>query len=155
MIRCATILSFRCPPSGDKEKTCYINIIVNKRRPRVLITYALLQLPGLALVVLALLALQPLFDLSSRQVTAIIAIWVLKDAVLFPFVWRAFDWHRSDDAQVMVGTEALVVERLDPEGYVHVHGELWKAATMREGQPVEKGTIVYIRGMRGLTLIVE
>jgi membrane protein implicated in regulation of membrane protease activity len=115
----------------------------------------LLQLPGLALVVLALLALQPLFDLSSRQVTAIIAIWVLKDAVLFPFVWRAFDWHRSDDAQVMVGTEALVVERLDPEGYVHVHGELWKAATMREGQPVEKGTIVYIRGMRGLTLIVE
>ncbi len=128
---------------------------MGKWQPRVLITYALLQIPGLVAVTLALIIFQPLVELSLWHKGTIIGLWVLKDVALYPFVWRAFAWHSMSDVQVLVGAEGTAEERLDPTGYVRVHGELWKAETVRKGTAIEKGTVVSIRGMRGLVLLVE
>jgi membrane-bound ClpP family serine protease len=80
---------------------------------------------------------------------------VLKDAILFPFVWRAYDWDRSGRADSMDGLRGRAVEPLAPSGYVRVRGELWRAEVSGGRLPVEAGQTVLIRGSRGLTLLVE
>jgi len=54
----------------------------------------------------------------------------------------------------MVGEVGKVVQELNPEGMVKIHGELWKAES-RKGEPIKPGEKVRVVGMRGLTLVVE
>jgi membrane protein implicated in regulation of membrane protease activity len=80
---------------------------------------------------------------------------VVKDVLLFPFVWRSYDQDRHTDANTMIGLRGIVKDRLAPSGYIEVHGELWRAEVM-EGAPfVESGGDVRVKGIRGLTLIVQ
>jgi len=66
---------------------------------------------------------------------------------------------RALTARSPVGGPALVGEtgaarvRLDPEGQVLIHGELWRAVS-RAG-PIEEGTRVRVVDVHGLTLTVE
>ncbi|GAI89314.1 unnamed protein product, partial [marine sediment metagenome] len=89
--------------------------------------YALLQVPALALLVVLLIVVQRWVDLPAWFSWGLVALWVAKDAILFPFTWRAYDWHRSGDANSMVGARGVTEEQLAPSGYIRVHGELWKA----------------------------
>jgi len=82
-------------------------------------------------------------------------LWVVKDVVLFFFVWRAYDQNPLADANSMVGLHGVAKDRLAPSGYVEVHGELWQAEVMEGGPPVESGKGIRVRGIRGLTLIVQ
>ena len=53
----------------------------------------------------------------------------------------------------LIGQIGVVRQALDPEGFVFVHGELWRART--EGQPVPPGETVRVEGLdEGLTLKV-
>jgi membrane-bound serine protease (ClpP class) len=53
----------------------------------------------------------------------------------------------------LIGQVGVVRETLDPEGFVFVHGELWRART--SGDPVPLGVVVRVEGLDdGLTLIV-
>ncbi len=122
---------------------------------QVVMRYALFQIPGLVLLILILIFLRRWVDFPSWFFWGSAFIWIAKDAVLFPFVWRAYDWSRSRDVQSLVGTEGIVEERLAPSGYIRVHGELWQAKMIREGPPIEKGDGVRIQGIRGLVLLVE
>jgi len=54
----------------------------------------------------------------------------------------------------MIGARGLVKERLDPEGYIQVAGELWKAEHVETDMPVEKGIQVRTVKMEGLKLFV-
>ena len=130
---------------------------MNKRKwsTRILVRYALLQLPALALLVLILIFLQRRVDVPVWIVWGSIAIWVAKDAILYPFVWRAYDRQRPEAANSMVGTRGTAKERLAPSGYVQVRGELWKAALMEGSPPVERGEHVRVLQTRGLTLLVQ
>jgi len=129
---------------------------MNKRRTfRILVRYALLQLPGLALLVLILVFVQRWVDLPVWVAWGSIAIWVVKDAILYPFVWKAYDWDTPQGANSMVGARGIAKERLAPSGYVQVRGELWKAELMEGSPPLEKGERVRVERARGLTLIVK
>ena len=130
---------------------------MNKKKwsSRILIRYWLLQLPALALLVLILIFAQRWVDLPAWIFWGALAIWVVKDAVLYPFVWRAYDWDRSDDSNAMVGARGTAKEPLTPSGYVQVRGELWKAELADGCQPVEEGDLVQVQKIRGLTLIVR
>ena len=130
---------------------------MNKRRRsfRILVRYALLQLPGLALLVLILVFVQRWVDLPAWIICGSIAIWVVKDAILYPFVWRAYDSDRPQGVNSMVGARGIAKERLAPSGYVQVRGELWKAELMEGSPPLEKEEGVRVEGARGLTLIVK
>lgn len=84
-----------------------------------------------------------------------IALWIAKDIILFPFVWRAYDRNRLKDLHTLIGAEGIVEEQLSPSGYVRVHGELWQAEVGGDSLPIQKGEIVRIQSIRGLKLIVE
>ena len=130
---------------------------MNKKKwsSRILLRYWLLQLPALALLVLILMFAQRWVDLPTWIFWGSLAIWVVKDAVLYPFVWRAYDWERSEDSSSMVGAKGIAKELLAPLGYVQVRGELWKAELAGGYEPVEEGEPVLVQKIRGLTLIVE
>ena len=130
---------------------------INDRRwsARVVVRYALLQVPALALLVVLLIVVQRWVDLPAWFTWGLVALWVAKDAVLFPFTWRAYDWHRSGDANSMVGARGITEEQLAPSGYIRVHGELWKAEMMGDGPSIDRGEAVRVRGIRGLTLLVQ
>jgi membrane protein implicated in regulation of membrane protease activity len=55
----------------------------------------------------------------------------------------------------LIGTEGIAEERLDPSGYIRVHGELWRAEVIDKTIPVEKGETVLIERAYGLTLLVK
>jgi len=123
--------------------------------PRLLARYALFQLPAQALVVSTLLLVRPWVDLPSWFFWGFIVCWVLKDVILFPFVWRAYDWDRSGRADSMEGLRGQAVEPLTPSGYVRVRGELWRAEVSGGRVLVKTGQAIRVRGSRGLTLLVE
>jgi len=121
---------------------------------RVLVKYALLQIPSVVLLVFVLVFIRRWVDLSAWLIWGIVILWVAKDIILFPFVWRAYDSKAPGSAHSMVGVRGIAEERLDSSGYARVRGELWQVE-VRGGTPVEKGEAVRVQGIRGLTLIVE
>ena len=122
---------------------------------RILVRYILLQVPGTALLVLILIQLRNWFDLPAWSVLGLVAISVAKDVILFPFVWRAYDWDNQGEVHSMVGRRGIAKERLAPSGYIKIHGELWKAKVAGCSPPIEKGEAVRVEEMQGLTLLVR
>jgi membrane-bound ClpP family serine protease len=53
----------------------------------------------------------------------------------------------------MVGVEGRVSSRLDPEGYVRIHGELWEARS--ESGIIERGADVIVVNQVGLKIVVR
>jgi membrane protein implicated in regulation of membrane protease activity len=122
---------------------------------RIFLRYVLFQVPGLVLLYLLLILAQRVVALPTWFIWSLVALWVIKDLILFPVVWRAYDQERRDDASSMVGSRGIAEDRLDPSGYIRVHGELWKAEVMGGSPSIGKGEKVTVRGIRGLTLLVE
>jgi membrane protein implicated in regulation of membrane protease activity len=121
---------------------------------RTVMTYALLQLPGLALVVLLLLLLRHWMTISPWVFWGIIVAWMAKDAVLFPFVWRSYDPDLQEPAEALIGEIGVTRQRLDPTGYIRVCGVLWRAEVADGGPSIEPGKTVRVKRRHGLTLIV-
>jgi len=122
---------------------------------QVVMRYALFQIPGLFLLILILILVRRWVDFPLWFFWGSVLIWIVKDAVLFPFVWRAYDWSCSKDLHSLVGTEGTAEERLAPSGYIRVHGELWQSERIRQDRPIEKGEFVRVQGIRGLVLLVQ
>jgi len=118
---------------------------------QVVLKYALFQLPGLILFFLILILVQRWTDLPLRFMWALLILWVIKDVVLFFFVWRAYQRVTNP----LIGMKGVSEERLAPSGYIRVHGELWQAEIIRESPPIEKGEVVLIQGIRGFVLLVQ
>jgi len=127
-----------------------------RKIPRpIYLRYILLNIPEFAAVILILIIIQHWVVLPRWLFGSIIGFWIVKDALLFPFVWRAYDWERSGHLRSMIGERCTTKERLAPAGYVQVHGELWRAVKIDDGPPIETGQTVKIVKMEGLTLFVE
>ncbi len=118
-----------------------------------LLRYWLFQLPGALAVTALLVLLVHWWDLSPRLAVAFLVIWVLKDLALYPFVRKAYEPRSGGGADALLGAIASARDRLDPEGYVRVGHELWRARA--RGGAVEKGASVRVVEVRGLTLVVE
>ena len=127
-----------------------------KKIPRsIYIRYILLNIPGLAAVILIFIIIQHWVALPVWLFWSIIAFWIIKDVLLFPVVWRAYDWERPGRSRSMIDEFGVARERLAPSGYVQVRGELWRAEKVDDGPPIEPGQAVKIIDMKGLTLFVE
>ena len=127
-----------------------------RKIPRpIYLRYILLNIPGLAAVILILIIIQHWVVLPLWLFWGFIGFWVVKDAALFPFVWRAYDWEGPGRSRSMIGERGIAKERLAPAGYVQVRGELWRAVKIDDGPPIEMGQSVKIVKMDGLTLFVE
>jgi membrane-bound ClpP family serine protease len=116
--------------------------------------YILLNIPELAAVVLILVIIEHWVALTAWLFWSIIGFWIVKDALLFPFIWRAYDWNRSEQSGSLIGVQGIAKQRLIPSGYVQIHGELWRAKRFGEGPPIEAGQTVRVEKMEGLTVFV-
>ena len=122
---------------------------------RALGKYALLQVPGIVMVVAAVILARHWLDLPAWIGAVAISAWVVKDIVMFSFVWRAYDKTRPGDPFSLIGARGIAQERLAPSGYALVGRELWWVEVMAPDSPIEKGEAVRVREIKGLTLLVE
>jgi membrane-bound ClpP family serine protease len=119
---------------------------------QVLLKYSLLQLPGLALLIIILILLRHWINIPNWAIWIFISLSLIVDAIMFPFVWRAYDKGNQNS---MAGSQGVAVDRLSPSGYVRINGELWHAKVFEGNSAIEKGEVVMVKSMHGLTLFVQ
>jgi len=104
-------------------------------------------------VTLVLAILLALFVLPTDWgIAAVAAATVWEVAQTVGGMWWSTRRRAQVGAEALAGESARVVRRCDPLGTVSVRGELWRARC--EGG-AETGELVRIRGLDGLTLLVE
>jgi membrane-bound ClpP family serine protease len=113
------------------------------------------MLPGVVVLVLVLIVAQHWVTIPGWLFGTIVLLWILKETIMFPFVWRAHDQQRAGPSRLMIGDRGVAKERLAPDGYIQVQGVLWKAEKIDNGPPIEKGESVRIEKMEGLKLFVS
>jgi membrane protein implicated in regulation of membrane protease activity len=123
-----------------------------KRPYYILLKYTLLQIPAIVLIILVLLFLQQWTDIPIYVVWGIPLLWALKDIILFPLTWRAYESRSRHDPHPMVGRLGIAQQSLKPSGYVRVNGELWLAEIVGEQESIEKGEKIRVREVNGLKL---
>ena len=118
-----------------------------------LVRYVLFQVPGIVVLGAILYVLVDFFDLEYRLAGAVLLVWIIKDALLYPIVRRAYETTHDSAHSRLVGRRAEVVEPLSPDGYVRIGGELWRARTKQA--PIKRGESVVVESAAGLWLEVE
>jgi membrane-bound serine protease (ClpP class) len=117
--------------------------------------YALLQIPGWVVTIAVLAIPLELGFISFRVAATLFGLLLLKDAIVYPFVRRAYDPTTGNRVDDLIGHLAEVRRDLSPEGLVRLRGELWWAETDTSGGPISVGDRVRVVGTRGFTLLVE
>jgi len=128
-----------------------------RERPdrRVLLRYAALQVPGQLFVLALAFAAHEFLGLPGWTVWAVPLAWAAKDALLFPFVWRAYEPDDAGAAVGLVGQIAVSEETLDPGGWVRLGAELWRARLVDGVRSAPRGAKLRVVGVEGLVLRVE
>jgi membrane protein implicated in regulation of membrane protease activity len=122
---------------------------------RTIAKYVLFQLPELAVVSLLAIGARSWVGLPDWAAAGIIALWVLKDAVMFRFVRIAYQPDSGGGARSLLGALGTAQDSLQPSGYVRISSELWRAELHPGSPPVEPGDRVRVLSVHGLTLLVE
>ena len=128
---------------------------LHKWNPRILIRYALLQLLELILFIIALWVVERWVMLPVWLLWGAVVIWVIKDALLYPLVWQAYNPDQPEIVLLLVDAKGIAKERLEPSGYIRVGGALWKAELVEGCAPVAAGEAVRVNERHGLTLSVQ
>ena len=139
----------------DMKNFRRFKILPRESKRRIVVRYALFQIPDLLILVLILFVLQWWMDLPWWLYGCISGLWVVKDVLIFPFIWNAYEQPRPGETRSLIGMEGVAEEKLAPSGYVRVHGELWQSEVMKNKAPIEKGETVLVKGAYGLTLLVQ
>jgi membrane protein implicated in regulation of membrane protease activity len=122
---------------------------------RTVAKYILFQLPELAVVCALAIGARSWVGLPDWAAAGIVAVWVVKDVVMFPFVRIAYQPGSREGGASLVGARGTAQDTLRPSGYVRISAELWRAELPRGAPPVEPGDRIRVLGVRGLTLVVE
>ena len=94
-------------------------------------------------------------EMPAYLLWGLIVLWVGKDVVLFPFLWRFYDPDQQTDRFRMIGRKGFALNRLNPEGYVQVRSERWRAESVEQDDPIEKGKTICVVAAEGLKLTVS
>jgi len=121
---------------------------------KVYLRYALLNLPGAIVLAGILLIVRSYLHLPGWAIAAVVAAWVLKDVILFPFIWRSYDWDRPGLSRTMTESIGVVKQVLSPKGFVQINGELWKAEAIDSEKVIDRGATVRVVRRIGLTVQV-
>ena len=87
-----------------------------------------------------------------QTVFAIVILSVVIIVVGLGFVMKTRLTKPTTGRDELIGEVVRAETDIDPEGTVHIHGEIWRASA---AEPVRKGEDVVIRDVDGLTLVVE
>jgi membrane protein implicated in regulation of membrane protease activity len=122
---------------------------------RVLAKYWALQFAGAAVVGGLLWIAASVFAWPTWIVWAGLGAWLIKDAILFPFVWRAYDSEDGAGSSLDIcGARGIAVGDIDQRGRVRVAGELWSAELPAGAPRIAHGECVLVMERRGMTLVV-
>jgi len=130
-------------------------MLSKEAKRRIVLRYACYQIPDVAIFALILYVIHRWIGLSLGGCIGLAILWMVKYVIVFSFVWRAYDKPRPGDVTSLIGIEGIVEKRLDPSGYIRVHGELWRAEVLGKAMAIEKGQTVLIEKADGLTLLVK
>lgn len=130
---------------------------MRRTRPdrRVVLRYAALQIPGQVFVGLLAVAAWEWLGAPAWLAWGVPLFWVVKDALLFPLVWRAYEPDDPGAPGGLVGSTAVVEEPLDPSGWVRIGPELWRAELVDGAAAAPRGARVRVVRVDGLVLGVE
>ena len=117
--------------------------------------YVLLQLPGQVSFALILVLFRHWLEIPTYLMWGLLGLWVGKDILLFPFLWRYYDPNQFPDRFGMVGLKGIALNRLNPDGIVQVRGERWQAELADGPPPVKKGETICVDAIYGLKLKVR
>ncbi|HKK51687.1 MAG TPA: NfeD family protein [Myxococcota bacterium] len=121
----------------------------------VLLRYGALQLPGLVVCILAVLAAHHWLDLPRALAAGAVAVWIAKDAILFPFVREAYEPGPGKPHRDLIDASGVAPDGLVEEGYVRIGPELWRARRAQGCPPLAPGEPVRVVDMTGFTLTVD
>jgi membrane-bound ClpP family serine protease len=117
--------------------------------------YLLFEIPGWAVAAAVLALLVHLDQMHARTAWILFALFVGKDFALYPVLRVGYQPSARDGSALLVGALGTARERLDPEGWVRVGAELWRAEVARGHAPVEAGAAVRVVAVDSMTLHVE
>lgn len=117
--------------------------------------YLLFQIPGLLIIILVSLFFIYIVEVPMWTIFLLIGAWIIKELVTVPFTWRLYVRPRLSPTELMIDQEGVAMEKLDPEGFVRFHSEIWEAEAADRNTVIENGVAVRIREIRGMRLIVE
>ena len=123
---------------------------------RVFVRYLAFEAPSWVLLAVVLAVLVRVWDLELSIAALVLVLWVAKDLVLFPVLRIAYEpAGGSGGAENLIGALGIVSADLDPEGWVRIGAERWRARVSREHVPVPTGAAVRVTSVEGLLLRVE
>ena len=113
------------------------------------------QVPGW-IAVAALLGVAVHFaGFSATTALTAFALWLAKDAALYPLLRRSYEHRPHVPAEHLIGARAIAQEELAPAGYVRVGSELWRARLLDPRSRASAGSALRVREVRKLELRVE
>ncbi|MFW6401874.1 MAG: NfeD family protein [Desulfohalobiaceae bacterium] len=126
----------------------------NRWSRQCLLNYILIQIPFALLFLFLLLILQDWLEFKTWLVWAALTVWVLKDTVLFFFLWPAYETDNGEGRYSLIGKIGTAKSRIDPDGLVFVLGEYWRAE-LGPGEPaIATGQKVQVWDRQGLVLVI-
>ncbi len=115
----------------------------------------MLQIPGLLLAGVLAVAAVRWFDVPSWAAVVSVALWVVKDALMFPFVWRAYATRDGGGPHDVRGRIGTVEQALTPHGWIRLGSERWRAIAAQPHALIPEGVSVCVIAVEGLKLTVE
>ena len=67
----------------------------------------------------------------------------------------AYDTNNPTPMEQLIGMNGIVMDNINPVGYIKVKGELWKAEIRDSQFPAEKGDKIKVIDAKGMLLIVK
>jgi len=123
---------------------------------RVFFRYLAFEAPSWVLLAAVLGVLMAVWDLSLGLAALVLGLWILKDLALFPILRIAYEpAGGSGGTESLIGAVGIVSADLDPEGWIQIGPERWRARVSRESAPLPAGTQVRVTAVEGLLLRVE
>jgi membrane protein implicated in regulation of membrane protease activity len=117
--------------------------------------YLMFHVPGWLIDIAVLAAMVEWWSLPVWAALGIFALLLIKDFVLYPFLRVGYETRERSGIERLIGERGVVKQRLDPEGFVLVQGELWKARAKSPGHSLDPGTRVRVAASEGMLLQVE
>jgi len=116
--------------------------------------YFLFQIPGWVFAAVILALLWSWLGMPLWVAIGLFLLLVIKDIVFYPLLRVAYEVGPSGAAQ-LVGQRGVARDRLDPNGYVRVRGELWYAQVEDGAEPIRSGASVKVLAGTRMTLTVS
>ncbi|MBS3803607.1 MAG: NfeD family protein [Oleiphilaceae bacterium] len=115
--------------------------------------YILMQVPGALFLGVILLMLRAEGWVETGTALIIMGLWVLKDALLYPFSRPALEDAGPEGVEPLVGERGTCLTAINGLGLIQVRGEHWQARSATD-IAIAPGNAVRVVGFEGRVLIV-